>query len=73
MSEKSVYIVNPYGTVHSVSESIANERLKDPDWHLATEEEIKRLQELHGNQTMKNRVSPSLRGRPGTDAKDAFK
>ena len=70
--EKSVYIVNPHGTIHAVPESIANEQIKRDDWRLATDKETKELQKAKGMQSMKKRILPSLRGRPGQDKDHAF-
>ena len=70
--ERGIYIVNPYGTLQLVRESLANEKLKLADWRLATEEEIALLKERNGGQTMKKRIAPSLRGRPGKDKEHAF-
>ena len=74
MDENSVYIVNPSGTLHSVNKASAEEKLKMPNWRLATEEEIARLNAQNGAQNMKSktRIAPCLVGDPGRNPEDVF-
>jgi hypothetical protein len=46
-----VFIVNPAGAIHDVSQSHAQWRLRSPGWRLATKAEVEALAQAGGNQS----------------------
>ena len=73
-NEESIYLVNPGGAVHNLPETLANERLKQPGWRKATEEEIQRLMDQGGTQGVKarTRIAKRTAGTPGLNPDDVF-
>lgn len=48
--EKTYYIVNPKGTIHSVDRAHAAWRLRTVGWRMATPEEVQLLRDAGGEQ-----------------------
>lgn len=49
-AEKSYFLVNPAGAIHSVSREHARERLKLAGWRLASQAEVDELRARSGHQ-----------------------
>lgn len=62
--EKSYYLVNPSGTIHTVPESLARVRLQQVGWRMATKDEIATLFRRKGLQTTKSRITPKWSPEP---------
>lgn len=66
--QRVLYVVNPSGAVHDVTEEHARELLRNPGWRVATQAEIDQLAAQHGHQEADNPIA--ARWEPRLESED---
>lgn len=65
--QRVLYVVNPSGAVHDVTEEHARELLRNPGWRVATQAEIDQLAAQHGHQEADNPIAEPFKPRLPSD------
>ena len=71
MAKRVLYVVNPSGAVHDVTEEHARELLRNAGWRVATQAEIDQLAAQHGHQEADNPIAARWEPRLTSDDGEA--